>query len=190
MILRPNKNLKDIYEITPEMMKEMGIHAILLDLDSTTMQSKTGVFTKETLEWFEQFKKDFYMIQEQFKSCAKKEDEDLKKKLCKEVESIKEHKELTMGDIELLDKIIHTMKNIYKLIEGEEYSQGMWHANGSYNSYDGSSRNDSYSGRHYVRGHYSRAAESMKKGIEEMIQDPSLSMSERDTLSRAMDIIR
>ncbi len=32
---------------------------MLLDLDSTTMQSKTGVFTKETLEWFEQFKKHF-----------------------------------------------------------------------------------------------------------------------------------
>ncbi|MBR2525452.1 YqeG family HAD IIIA-type phosphatase [bacterium] len=61
MILRPDKNLKDIYEITPQMLKDMGIKAILLDLDSTTMQSKTGVFTRETLEWFEQFKKDFYM---------------------------------------------------------------------------------------------------------------------------------
>ncbi|MBR1680637.1 YqeG family HAD IIIA-type phosphatase [bacterium] len=61
MIMRPDKNLKDNYEITPEMLKDMGIHAILLDLDSTTMQSKTGVFTRETLEWFEQFKKDFYM---------------------------------------------------------------------------------------------------------------------------------
>ncbi len=61
MILRPDKNLKDIYEITPEMLKDMGIHAMLLDLDSTTMQSKTGVFTHETLEWFEKFNKDFYM---------------------------------------------------------------------------------------------------------------------------------
>ncbi|MBR1943065.1 YqeG family HAD IIIA-type phosphatase [bacterium] len=61
MMLRPDKNLKDIYEITPEMLKEMGIRAMLLDLDSTTMQSKTGEFTRETLEWFEQFKKDFYM---------------------------------------------------------------------------------------------------------------------------------
>lgn len=61
MILRPDKNLKDIYEITPDMLKDMGIHAILLDLDSTTMQSKTGVFTHETLEWFEKFNKDFYM---------------------------------------------------------------------------------------------------------------------------------
>ena len=61
MILRPNKILKNIYEITPEMLKEMGIHAMLLDLDSTVMQSKTGEFTKETLEWFEQFKKDFYL---------------------------------------------------------------------------------------------------------------------------------
>ena len=61
MILRPNKILKNIYEITPEMLKEMGIHALLLDLDSTVMKSKSGEFTKETLEWFEQFKKDFYM---------------------------------------------------------------------------------------------------------------------------------
>ncbi len=61
MILRPDKNLRDIYEITPQMLHDMGIKAILLDLDSTTMQSKTGVFAKETLEWFEQFKKDFYM---------------------------------------------------------------------------------------------------------------------------------
>ena len=61
MILRPDKNLKDIYEITPEMLKDMGIHAMLLDLDSTTMQSKTGVFTQETIEWFEKFNKDFYM---------------------------------------------------------------------------------------------------------------------------------
>lgn len=61
MILRPNKILKNIYEITPEMLKEMGVHAMLLDLDSTTMKSKSGEFTKETLEWFEQFKKDFYM---------------------------------------------------------------------------------------------------------------------------------
>lgn len=61
MILRPNKILKNIYEITPEMLKEMGVHALLLDLDSTVMKSKSGEFTKETMEWFDQFKKDFYM---------------------------------------------------------------------------------------------------------------------------------
>lgn len=61
MILRPNKNLKNIYEITPKMLKEMGVKVMLLDLDSTIMQSKTGVFTKETLEWFEKFNKDFYI---------------------------------------------------------------------------------------------------------------------------------
>lgn len=61
MILRPDKNLKDIYEITPEMLKDMGVRAILIDLDSTTMQSKTGEFTEKTLEWFQKFEKDFYM---------------------------------------------------------------------------------------------------------------------------------
>lgn len=61
MILRPNKNLKNIYEITPEMLKEMGIHAMLMDLDSTTMKSKSAEFTQKTLDWFKQFEKDFYM---------------------------------------------------------------------------------------------------------------------------------
>lgn len=61
MILRPDKKVDDIYEITPEMLNKAGIKAMLLDLDSTTMQSKTGVFTQKTLDWLEQFKKDFYM---------------------------------------------------------------------------------------------------------------------------------
>lgn len=61
MILRPDKKVDDIYEITPEMLNKAGIKAMLLDLDSTTMQSKTGVFTQKTLDWLEQFRKDFYM---------------------------------------------------------------------------------------------------------------------------------
>ena len=61
MILRPNENLKNIYEITPDMLKKMGIKALLLDLDSTVMQSKTGVFTEKTLKWFEKFNNDFYV---------------------------------------------------------------------------------------------------------------------------------
>ena len=61
MILRPDKNLKNIYDITPEMLKDMGIKAMLIDLDSTTMQSKTGEFSGKTIDWFNQFKKDFYI---------------------------------------------------------------------------------------------------------------------------------
>ena len=61
MILRPDKNLKNIYEITPDMLHKMGVKAMLVDLDSTTLQSKTGKFTEKTLEWFKQFSKDFYI---------------------------------------------------------------------------------------------------------------------------------
>ena len=50
MILRPDKNLKNIYEITPDMLHKMGVKAMLVDLDSTTLQSKTGKFTEKTLE--------------------------------------------------------------------------------------------------------------------------------------------
>ena len=61
MIIKPDYNLKNIYEITPKMLLDMGIKAIFLDLDSTIMVSKSGKFTPKTMEWFEKLKKDFYI---------------------------------------------------------------------------------------------------------------------------------
>lgn len=61
MILRPDKNLKNIFEITPEMLMDMGVKAVFLDLDSTVMVSKSGKFDQKTLDWFETLKKDFYL---------------------------------------------------------------------------------------------------------------------------------
>lgn len=61
MILKPDFNLKSIYDINLDKLIQMGIKAILLDLDSTTMVSKSGEFLPETKEWFETLKKDFYI---------------------------------------------------------------------------------------------------------------------------------
>lgn len=59
MFLKPDYNLKNIYEINTEELKAQGIKCLLFDLDSTLMISKSGKFSPETLEWFNSFKNDF-----------------------------------------------------------------------------------------------------------------------------------
>lgn len=61
MFIKPDYNLKSIYDIDLEELKNKGIKALLFDLDSTLMGSKTGCYTKKTLEWLENVKKDFFV---------------------------------------------------------------------------------------------------------------------------------
>ena len=61
MFIKPDYNLKNIYEINLDELKSLGINALLFDLDSTLMGSKTGCYTSETLEWLEKVKKDFFV---------------------------------------------------------------------------------------------------------------------------------
>lgn len=61
MLLRPNYNLKNIYEIDLEDLKNQGIKAIFFDLDSTIMVSKSGKYTEETSEWLEKVKEEFFI---------------------------------------------------------------------------------------------------------------------------------
>ncbi len=59
MFIKPDYNLKNIYEINFNELKEQGIKCIMLDLDSTVMQSKSSEFTQKTIEWFNTFINDF-----------------------------------------------------------------------------------------------------------------------------------
>lgn len=59
MFLKPDYNLKNIYEINFEELKQKGIKSIMFDLDSTTMRSKSSKFDEETLKWFQTFINDF-----------------------------------------------------------------------------------------------------------------------------------
>ena len=59
MFLKPDYNLKNVYEINFEELKQQGIKCLMFDLDSTVMMSKSGRFTKTTLDWFDTFLKDF-----------------------------------------------------------------------------------------------------------------------------------
>ena len=59
MFLKPDYNLKNVYEIDFKKLKSEGIKCIMLDLDSTVMVSKSANFLPETIEWFNTFIKDF-----------------------------------------------------------------------------------------------------------------------------------
>ena len=59
MFLKPDYNLKNVYEINFEELKQQGVKCIMFDLDSTVMRSKSATFDAETLDWFNGFLKDF-----------------------------------------------------------------------------------------------------------------------------------
>ena len=59
MFLKPDYNLKNIYEIDLEELKKSGIKNLLFDLDSTIMASKSGCYTEKTLNWLAKVKKEF-----------------------------------------------------------------------------------------------------------------------------------
>ena len=61
MFIKPDYNLKNIYEINLEELKNQGITALLFDLDSTLMGSKTGYYTEETLNWLDKVKQNFFV---------------------------------------------------------------------------------------------------------------------------------
>lgn len=61
MFFKPDYNLKNIYEINLEELKERGIKNILFDLDSTLMQSRTASYTPKTLKWLDDVRKDFFI---------------------------------------------------------------------------------------------------------------------------------
>jgi len=61
MFLKPDYNLKSIYDINLEELKQKGIKALLFDLDSTLMPSKTACYEEKTLNWLGEVKKDFFI---------------------------------------------------------------------------------------------------------------------------------
>ena len=62
MIVKADYVAKTVYEINYDELKLSGINTIAFDLDSTVMKSKSGVFTSETLQLFENLKKDFKLL--------------------------------------------------------------------------------------------------------------------------------
>lgn len=61
MLLKPDFNLKNIYEIDLTLLKSLGIKAIFFDLDSTIMVSKSGCYSPEADSWLKAVNEEFYV---------------------------------------------------------------------------------------------------------------------------------
>jgi len=61
MFIKPDYNLKRIYDINLDELEQKGVKAILFDLDSTLMASKSGKYSPEILAWLENVRKRFFI---------------------------------------------------------------------------------------------------------------------------------
>lgn len=61
MFIKPDYNYKSIYDINLEELKSSGITALLFDLDSTIMASKSGCYSKEMETWLKKVKAEFFI---------------------------------------------------------------------------------------------------------------------------------
>ena len=61
MFIKPDYNLKSIYDIDLAELKNIGIRAILFDLDSTLMASKSGMYSEKMSRWLADVKKEFFI---------------------------------------------------------------------------------------------------------------------------------
>lgn len=61
MFLKPDYDLENIYAINLEELKSKGIRALLFDLDSTLMASKSGKYDEKTINWLDSVRKDFFV---------------------------------------------------------------------------------------------------------------------------------
>lgn len=112
---------------------------------------------------------------------------DLRDMLCNELDEIARKGDLGAGDLDIVNKLVGTIKNIDKITMYEDgYSRGGdWSADirGNYG------RGNSYRGRHRdAMGRYSRtdAKEHMRTQIEDMMRNADDDRV-RDALRRAMD---
>lgn len=103
--------------------------------------------------------------------------EELKKTLCAELEEYaKRGNNLDIQSLEVIDKLAHAVKNLDKVIQGEEEYSGRSYGRGGNNSYESYGSYGSYDGAGWssARGRNSRARgysygdtmESFKKLIE------------------------
>lgn len=61
MFLKPDLNLKSIYDIDLAELKRKGVKAMLFDLDSTIMASKSACYTDKMTKWLQLVQENFFM---------------------------------------------------------------------------------------------------------------------------------
>ena len=128
---------------------------------------------------------------------SKRTMEDLKDMLCRELDEIAMKGKMGAGELQTVHMLTDTIKNIDKILMLDEgysnddgYSRGGYarngYAGGSYTGGDGG-----YSGRHYVRAHYSHddGNRMISERINEMMNSGRYSGDEMSTLERARRIM-
>lgn len=136
--------------------------------------------------------------------------EKLRETLCEELDKVAKKSEMSAGDLEVTHKLTDTIKNIDKIMLLENdggYSQDSGYGAGYRGGY-GDGNSYANRGKHYVRGHYSRAdgrgmqtdrysrdgysrddgRETMLSKLQDMMQNAT-SDRERDAIRRCMDEI-
>ena len=112
---------------------------------------------------------------------------ELREKLCKNLKAYSKKSEITGQSLEMVDALAHSIKNIDKIIENDEESEGLRGRSGrgmyrgSYESYDDMSRGGSYArgrgagARRDSMGRYSSdgysGSDDMVSELREMMQD-------------------
>ena len=127
---------------------------------------------------------------------------DLKKKLCKELEEIADKRELSAGDLEVIDKLTHSIKSIVTIMamddSGYSYNDGYsgTRRRDSMGRYADGAQDDGYSGRRYSDGGYSGRRYSRDEGKSHMVQqfeklmDDASSQEEREVLQSAINRLK
>ena len=127
---------------------------------------------------------------------------DLKKMLCKELEEVAQKKNLSAGDLEVVDKLTHSIKSLLTIMDMED---------NKYNGYSGARRRDSmgryadgmyyddyssdggYSGRRYsdMERRYSRdeGKNHMIHQFEKLMDDAS-TQEEREVIQSALSRLK
>ena len=132
---------------------------------------------------------------------------ELKKMLCKELDEVAKKKELSAGDLEVVDKLTHSLKSLGAIMAMEDKYSGDYgysgarrrdsmgrYADGGYSGryYDDGSYDGGYSGRRYSDGGYSGRRYSRDEGkmyllhqFEKLMDDAS-NPEEREVLQSAI----
>ena len=124
---------------------------------------------------------------------------DLKKMLCKELDEVSQKKNLSAGDLEVVDKLTHSIKSLLCIMDMEDDERGGYssarrrdsmgrYADGMYyDDYsDGGYSNRGYSGRRYSRD------EGKTHMIHEFekLMDNATTQEERDVIQSAISKLR
>ena len=120
--------------------------------------------------------------------------ERLRDMLCEELDSIAEQGQLNVGALDIIDKLVHSIKNIDKICMSDGYSRrSEWDAEGFMrgNSYKRDSmgrysRDDDYSRRHYSRADENEHAIAK---LEDMLKTAG-GESEHMAIKKAISILK